>query len=253
MKHFVSIITPTYNSEKSIEETLNSILKQTYTKWEVIITDDNSTDRTVSIIQKYINKDSRIKLHIFDTNQGAGAARNNSISYAKGKYIAFCDSDDLWEPNKLEVQIEFLKKENLVFTFSDYSIINSSGDVLDKVKCPNNLSYRKLLRNNYVGCLTAMYDCENLGKIYMPKIRKRQDWVLWLSILSRIKTTKGINLSLAKYRITGESISSNKISLIKYNFEVYNNILDFGYLKSIVYIFVFTICYFFKKVFKINL
>ena len=243
----VSIITPTYNSSKYIHYTIESIISQTYKNWELLITDDFSSDDTVQIVESYVKKDSRIKLFKLEKNCGAGVARNNSIKFAKGRYITFCDSDDHWKKNKLELQLKFMQENDLAFSFSDYEVIDENNNYQRYVKCPKKLTYKKLLRNNYVGCLTAIYDTKFLGKLRMPKIRKRQDWVLWLSIMKKIETTKGLNTSLAVYRNRRNSISSSKFDLLKYNWSVYNQELGFNKFTSFYYLIIFIIHYFFKK------
>ncbi len=226
---------------------INSIISQTYNNWELVITDDFSSDNTTKIIESYVKNDSRIKLLKLENNCGAGVARNNSIKFAKGRFIAFCDSDDQWEKNKLELQLKFIQENDLVFSFSDYKVIDENNNYQGYVKCPNKLTYKKLLNNNYVGCLTAIYDTEFLGKLMMSKIRKRQDWVLWLSIMKKIESTKGLNTSLAIYRNRSNSISSSKFKLLKYNWSVYNQELGFNKVTSFYYLVKFIIHYFFKK------
>lgn len=243
----VTIITPTYNSSKYIEETIVSVLNQTYTNWEMLITDDCSTDNTIQIVESYTKNENRIKLFKLEKNSGAGIARNYSIKKAQGRYIAFCDSDDQWKKNKLEFQLKFIKENNLVFSFTDYDIIDEQGIYKSHIKCPRILTYNKLLKNNYVGCLTVIYDTKTLGKLKMPKIRKRQDWVLWLSIIKKIKFTKGLNTSLSIYRDRIHSISSSKFNLLKYNWSVYHKELGFNKIISFYYLIIFIIHYFLKK------
>lgn len=226
---------------------INSVISQTYNNWELLITDDFSSDDTVKIVESYVKKDSRIKLYKLEKNYGAGVARNNSIKFAIGRFIAFCDSDDQWKKNKLELQLKFMQKNELVFSFSDYEVIDENDNYQRYVKCPKKLTYKKLLRTNYVGCLTAIYDTKFLGKLMMPKIRKRQDWVLWLRIMKKIETTKGLNTSLAVYRNRSNSISSSKFGLLKYNWRVYNQELGFNKSTSFYYLIIFIIHYFFKK------
>lgn len=249
MKPTVSIITPSYNSEKFISETIASIQKQTLQDWELIITDDCSTDSTVNIVKGLIEEDNRIKLYCLDSNMGAGAARNNSINKSKGRYIAFCDSDDQWKPSKLEKQVKFMKTHKLAFTYTSYEIINEDGKLIGKVSSPTNLSYQDMLRNNYVGCLTAIYDSKIIGKHLMSEIRRRQDWVLWLKIFKIIKQTKGMSEKLALYRDRSNSISSNKTQMIKYNWIVYNKELNFSKLKSF-FLMINFIFYYVKKKFN---
>ena len=225
----VSVITPSFNSEKFIAATIQSVQNQTYQNWEMIIVDDCSTDKTVSIAEYIANSDNRIKVHKLKKNSGTGIARNRALEKAKGRYISFLDADDLWKPQKLEIQINFLRKNNLPFTFSFYDCINEQGKELNKrVEAPNNLSYRQLFFCNYVGNLTGIYDANYFGKIAISSIRKRQDWMLWLTILKKVKSAKPIPESLAFYRIRENSISASKVNLLKHNFAVYRRFHGFN-------------------------
>ena len=244
----VSIITPAFNSARFIEITIQSIIKQSYKNWELLITDDYSSDNTIKIIKSFQEKDSRIKLFQLTHNQGAGVARNYSIKMAEGRFISFCDSDDQWKSNKLEMQIIFMMRNKLAFTYSSYDVINESGKFMKSILAPKFVTSKSILLNNYVGCLTAVYDCEMIGKQYMPKIRKRQDWVLWINILQIIKQTNGMEESLAVYRDRMNSISSNKIQLLSYNWKVYYDILGFNKFKSLLLMINFTIHYAIKKI-----
>lgn len=224
MKDLVSIITPTFNSERFISETISSVLNQTYANWEMIIVDDCSSDKTLDIISKFANSDSRIKPFQLEKNSGAGIARNKALEFVAGKYIAFLDTDDLWKPEKLEKQIDFIKKNNLKFTFSFYECIDENGKSLYKIiQAPINLTYKQLFYCNFIGNLTGIYDASFFGKIPISSIRKRQDWILWLTILKQIRTAKPVPESLAFYRIRTDSISSSKTSLLKHNFNIYRN------------------------------
>jgi glycosyltransferase involved in cell wall biosynthesis len=230
----VSIITPTFNSEKSITEVIKSIQNQTYTNWEMIIVDDCSSDKTVSIISNFAQFDARIKLFHLEKNSGAGVARNKALSKATGRFISFLDSDDLWKPMKTEKQIDFLLKNKLPFTFSFYECINEEGILLNKrVEAPMNLSYRQLFFCNYVGNLTGIYDANYIGKLTISSSRKRQDWILWLSILKKVKTAQPIPESLAFYRVRENSISASKLDLLKHNFAVYRTFHGFNLVVSL--------------------
>lgn len=235
----VSIITPTFNSGIYIRETIISIQAQNYTNWELLITDDCSTDNTIEIIQQFTKSDKRIKLFKLEKNSGAGIARNTSIKHAIGTFIAFCDSDDQWLPEKLTTQISFMLKSNLMFTYSSYYTIDANGNRKGMVTAPSQLTYSILLRNNYVGCLTAIYNQEKLGKIYMSEIRKRQDWTLWLKIMDRLQHTSGIQEPLAIYRIRPNSVSSKKISLLQITYNLYHKELNMGVIKSTFYLFIY--------------
>lgn len=235
MSELVSIITPTFNAEKYIRDTLQSVLNQSYQNWEMILVDDASTDQTVKIINDFAEKDVRFKLFKLSKNSGNGFARNVALEKATGKYIAFLDADDLWFPLKLEKQIQFLKTNNLPFTFSFYDCIDEDGNSLNKrVEAPTELTYNQLFFCNYVGNLTAIYDADYFGKIIMETSQKRQDWRIWLTILKQIKTARPIPESLAFYRIRKDSVSSSKFKLIKHNFGVYREFHRYSFLFSVL-------------------
>ena len=239
----VSIITPSFNSEKFIAETIQSVQNQTYKNWEMIIVDDCSSDATVSIVSKMALLDDRIQLFQSEKNSGTGIARNTALEKTKGRYISFLDADDLWKPQKLEKQIDFIKTNNLPFTFSFYDCIDEEGKSLNKtVEAPRNLSYRQLFFCNYVGNLTGIYDVNYFGKIAISSIRKRQDWMLWLTILKKIKTAQPVPESLAFYRIRENSISASKLDLLKHNFAVYRTFHGFNIVVASFYMmgFLFT-------------
>lgn len=251
MKEFglVSIITPSYNSAPFIAETIKAILNQSYPYWELLITDDCSNDNTIEIIKDFMKKDSRIKLFQLEKNCGAGVCRNRSIKEAKGKYIAFCDSDDYWMPQKLEKQINFMHENNYAFTYTSYKTCNESGLINGAIICKKKTSYQRIKKDNCIGCLTVIYDCTKLGKFYMPEIRKRQDWGLWIKLLNICQYAYGLQEPLAVYRLRTKSISHNKFSLLSHNIQIYKTVLGFSNLKSYLYfIFIFLPTYFSKKI-----
>lgn len=244
----VSIITPSYNSSAYIIDTIESILKQTYPYWELLITDDCSTDCSLEIITKYTECDSRIKLFQTKENSGAGICRNQSIEKAQGRFIAFCDSDDMWMPQKLELQLQFMRKKDCALAYSSYMIMNENKDVLGVAVCMNQISFKSMKREDGIGCLTAIYDVSKVGKMYFPAIRKRQDWGLWLEILSKCDISYGIKEPLAYYRVRQNSISSSKLNLIKYNVAIYRTLLKYTAVKAyLVFLFVYLPFNFFKK------
>jgi glycosyltransferase involved in cell wall biosynthesis len=246
MKALVSIITPTYNAESHIAEAIKSVQAQTYTHWEMLITDDSSVDATYQRVEGYAKEDNRIKLFKLNQNSGPALARNHSIKKAKGHFIAFLDADDIWFPEKLTIQIEAMQKNEVSVCYSSYLHIDEKGESLNtSINAIPNLSYNKLLKNNYIGNLTGIYNVVNLGKIYNPELKKRQDWCLWLEALKRSKQPAlGIQKPLAKYRIRQNSISRKKLQLPKYNFQVYYKYLKFNRLKSSFYLMIFLIEYF---------
>lgn len=237
----VSIVTPIFNSERSISKTIKSVLNQTYINWELLLIDDASTDGTIEKITPYVNSDSRIKCFKHSKNKGAAEARNLGSKMAKGKFIAFLDADDLWKSNKLEKQINTLANSNSDVCFGSYELIDSNSKSLHKrIIALETLSYKKLLKANYIGNLTGIYDCEKLGKIYTKNLKKRQDWLLWLEALKRSgKPAIGIFETIAYYRISEGSLSSNKANLIKYNYYVYKEGLGFSVVKSFFYLLIF--------------
>ena len=233
----VSIITPSYNSSQFIEETINSVLIQTYKNWEMIIVDDASNDSSNDIIEAYVKNDSRIQLIKLDKNSGPAVARNKAITEAKGRYIAFLDADDLWVSSKLEKQISFISKQDCALVYSAYETMDKNGTKLDKIiQAPLKLSYNDLLKTNYIGCLTALYDTEKIGKLYMPLIKKRQDYGLWLKILKKTDYAYGLTEPLSTYRIFSNSISSNKFELLKYNYLLFRKYEKFSVIQSIYYL-----------------
>lgn len=232
----VSIITPCYNSEKFIIATLNSVQNQTYTNWEMLITDDGSTDGSIKIIEEYIAKDNRIKLFRIN-NSGPAVARNFSIKNAQGTFVAFLDSDDLWLPEKLKKQIHFMLHHDYEFTFTSYQRMNEEGDLKEgKVKARPKICYRDMLSSNKLGCLTVIYNQEKIGKQYMPLIRKRQDYGLWLAILKQVPFAYGLDEVLASYRVRNISISAKKTEMLKWNWKLFREIEKMSIIKATYFV-----------------
>jgi teichuronic acid biosynthesis glycosyltransferase TuaG len=232
----VSVITPSYNSSRFIKETIKSVQAQTYDNWEMIIVDDKSTDNTITIIEEIKQEDNRIKLIQLSTNSGAAIARNTAIKKAKGRFIAFLDSDDLWLPTKLEQQTKFMLSNDYAFTFTNYRIMKENGKKTEIVaKVTKDIDYNGLLKNTIIGCLTVMLDTTKIDNIEMVNIRTRQDFVLWLSILKRGFKAYGLNEELALYRKVEGSISSNKLKAAKRTWKVYREIEKINLFKSTWY------------------
>jgi glycosyltransferase involved in cell wall biosynthesis len=239
----VSVIIPTFNSEKFIAEAIESVQNQSHKNWEIIIVDDASYDNTVPLINQMIQKDSRINLYKLDRNSGTGVARNTALKYVQGRYIAFLDADDLWKTDKLKKQLDFLQDKDIPFTFSSYDCIDEDGIPINKrVNPPQILSYRQLFFCNYIGNLTGIYDTHFFGKIPISPIRKRQDWMHWLTILKKIKKAQAVPESLAFYRVRQNSISASKVDLVKHNFAVYKEFHGYNWVVSIscMIVFLFT-------------
>ena len=239
IKKLVSVIMPTYNSGRHLEDSIESILNQTYNNLELLITDDCSTDElTHEILKKYSERDSRVDVCYLTENHGPGYARDKSIERARGRFIAFCDSDDRWFPEKLEKQIRYMHQKRCSLCYSSYITCDDLNEERGIVIAPHKITFNTLKKDNKIGCLTAVYDIERLGKkYYMPVIRKRQDWALFLTILRDCGTAYALTEPLAYYRIRQNSVSSNKLGLIKYNVQVYQDILDFSPIPSYLYFF----------------
>lgn len=221
---------PAYNAEKYIEESICSILDQTYSCFELLIVDDHSTDATLDIIKKYANNDSRIKIFKNTSNLGVAESRNKAIESAIYKYICFLDSDDMWEPQKLE-EYKNAFQQGATVLYSYYTRF-SNEKKLNEVKCPLTIDYSELLKGNCIGNLTGAYNSEILGKIYQKKIH-HEDYLMWLEIVKKAGEAKCIPKSLARYRVESGSLSSNKIKSILWTWNIYKNELNYSYIYSI--------------------
>lgn len=252
MRPLVSVITPIYNGEKTIEKTIKSVLEQTYNKFEMIIVDDLSSDNTVNIIKKYQKKDKRIKLFILNKKGGASGARNFALKKATGKYIAFLDGDDLWKKNKLEKQVNFMEDNDIYFSYTDYSYIDSEGNNLNQYrKCPKKISYFRMLLGDSVGCLTVMYNKDKVGKIKIPDLKKRNDYALWCVILKKVKVGYKYNEILSIYRKSSESLSSGKkYKLLKYHYRMHREVNKLNVVCSLFFTITNTFNYFINRYIK---
>ena len=191
-KGLVSIITTLYESGDYIAKTIESVRAQTYSDWELVITDDCSTDDGPSIVESFAAQDSRIRLLRLECNGGPGVARNNSIKNSEGQYIAFLDSDDTWMPDKLEKQLALMKKTGCGVVYSSYLTCDADDRINGMVKCKSRIRYWRIVCDNAIGFLTMMYDRNVTGDAYMPVIRKRQDWGLNIELLRRCRVAYGI-------------------------------------------------------------
>lgn len=233
----VSIIMPCYNAEKHIEKAIESVINQTYKNWELIIIDDQSTDSSIRIINKYMITDERINMYQLDKKGGASTARNFGIKKASGQYIAFLDSDDLWKRTKLMKQIIFMQEKCLSFTYTYFGYIDENNNRLDLIrKSPKKITYKKALRGNLIGCLTVIIDVSKVGKVEIPYLKKRNDAALWLKILKRVEHGDLYPEVLSVYRKRSNSLSSgNKMKMLKYHYMLYRNSEGFNTVKSLYY------------------
>ena len=233
----VSIVMPAYNCSAYIGETIDSVLKQSYPYWELIVVDDCSSDNTKEIVSEYVERDSRIRYFLLDKRSGVVAARTKATDEARGKYIAFLDSDDLWHPEKLKKQISFMQDNGYAFTCTSYEKVNEKGESLGKIIHSVPMAdYNRVLLDCPIGNSTVIYDTEKLGKCRGPNIKRRNDYALWLRILHREPYVYGLSDVLMKYRVRAGSISSKKIPLIRYHWILYRDIEKLGVVRSVFHI-----------------
>lgn len=229
----VSIIMPCYNSEATIDASIDSVKDQTYSNWELIVVDDNSTDGTTEVVNSFL-VDERIILIKSTTNGGAGRARNIGLDICKGRFVAFCDSDDCWKPDKLSKQLGFMKANDHALTFTSY--LKKGLNTEDLILAKASVDYRELLQNNWLGCLTVMYDKNIFDAYRFPEVRKRQDWLMWLTLLEGGHIAYSLADPLAIYNVRNGSLSnSGKFSLLRITWFIYRQALSFGILKALLY------------------
>lgn len=233
----ISIIIPTYNSQKYIHQTLKSVFEQTIQDWELLLIDDGSSDNTKAIIQTIQEQEPRIKVIFLPQNAGPANARNMGIKNAAGKFITFLDADDIWFPNFLERSLQECKKGH-PFVFASYKRLDENlNPLLPDFIVPKQVDYDAILKTNSISCLTAFINIDQLGKKYMPLVKKRQDMGLWLQYLKEIDYAIGIKEPLAIYRIRKHSLSRNKWQLLKPQWYFYRKVENLSIPQSIYYMF----------------
>jgi len=234
-EEMVSIITPVYNSEKLIRETIECVLNQTYTNWEMLLVDDCSTDNSAKLIKEYAKKDSRIKYIKLKNNSGAAIARNKALEKSQGRFIAYLDADDILKKEKLEKQIKFMLEKKYAFTCTYYEKIDENGKSLNKViQIPLEVNYNLYLRNTIIQTVGVMVDTKLVGKelLVMPNIRRRQDAATWCQLLKNGFNCYAIPENLSYYRVVSNSLSSNKFKAVKGTWHLYRNIEKLPLWKS---------------------
>ncbi len=251
MNDSVSIVMPSYNTGRFIKETIESVLAQTYPNWELIIVDDCSTDNTDEVVGQYL-PDERIRYIKNDMNSGAAVSRNRALKEAKGKWIAFLDSDDLWEKDKLEKQIAFMQNNGYHFSYTNYIEIDEESTPNGKsVTGPKHIRKHGMYNYCWMGCLTVMYDADEVGLIQIADIKKNNDYAMWLKVCKKADCYL-LDEMLAKYRKRNGSISNHGyMKLIKWHYKLYREAenknpissfaltvrnLFFGVIKKIQYV-----------------
>ncbi len=242
-KELVSIVVPVYNAEKFIIETMETVRKQTYTNWELILVDDISTDKSCQLIEKYQKKysDKRISLIKLKKKALAAGARNAGVKKAKGRYICFLDADDLWDKHKLEKQVAFMNTHNCAFSYTGYEFADSSGKPLGtKVYIKEILTYKQALKNTTIWTTTVMFDMKKITKklIEMPNV-KSEDTACWWKILRNGYKAYGLNEILSYYRRSEGTLSANKLEAIKRIWNLYRNVENLNIFYSI-----YNFCYY---------
>lgn len=240
---------PYYKKNFYIEETINSIINQSYQKFEIILIDDELSIESSEVLKKIKNKDERIKIINNKNNLGAGESRNVGIKIAQGEYIAFCDCDDLWNKDKLKDQLYFMKNLNIDFSFTSYEIINDTGKMIGYRDATYSLTFEKLLLSCDIGlstviCKKKLFDNENY---FFPKIKTKEDFVVWLKLLKDGVEVKGLDKNLTSWRKLNNSLSSSSLQKIFDGYKVYRYYLKFNIFKSFMHLFLLSINYLIKR------
>ena len=245
----VSVIMPYYKKKLYIEDSIKSILNQTYQKFEIILVNDEKENATREYLKKLINNDSRIKLINNKKNLGAGACRNKAISFANGDYIAFCDCDDLWKENKLEKQLRFMKEFNTDFSFTDYEIIDENGKKIGFRKAEKIVNLNKLLKSCDIGLSTVILSKKFFDdrKFQFATIKTKEDFVLWIKLSENNVKMLGLNETLTYWRKTKGSLSSSTLQKLSDGYKVYRLYLRFSVIKSLAYVLILSINFLLKK------
>jgi teichuronic acid biosynthesis glycosyltransferase TuaG len=223
-KPVVSIITPAFNAEGFIRDTIESVQNQSLREWEMIIADDGSTDSTAEIVAEFMADDPRIKIIKLPGNLGPALARNAALDQCEGRFVAFLDSDDTWLPHKLEYQIDFMLKRSAAFSFGQYRRVTEDGEKLGRIiDVPELVTYHQLLKHNVIATLTAVIDTEKTGPVRMTN-EGYDDFILWLEILRRGFVAHGIKKDLARYRVVAGSVSRKKLRAARWVWNIYREV-----------------------------
>ncbi|MCH5307081.1 MAG: glycosyltransferase family 2 protein [Prevotella sp.] len=245
-----SIITPSYNTAGYIPETIESVLVQTYPNWELIIVDDCSTDNTDEIVTQYFVKDARIRYIRNKKNSGAAYSRNRALREAQGRWVAFLDSDDLWEPEKLEKQIRFMEENNYAFSYTNYLEIDKDSKTTGKiVSGPKRITKIGMFAFCWPGCLTVMYDVQKVGLVQIANIKKNNDYAMWLKACKRADCYL-LDDCLARYRRgrNGSISTHGYITLIKWHYKLFHEAEKMNIFFSVLIAGANLVCGVYKKI-----
>ncbi|MBR6179023.1 MAG: glycosyltransferase family 2 protein [Bacteroidales bacterium] len=231
----VSVVMPVYNAAKYLETSLLSIINQTFKDWELVLVDDCSTDSSPKIISKFQSQHPNIIYHRLDQNQGAAVARNTALNIAKGRFVAFLDSDDIWEPQKLECQMAFMLETDAFASCTASDTIDDNGNPLGKIRNVNDtIDYKFLLHNTMISTSTVIVDREKAGRFKMPLMRSGQDYATWLMLMRPGNIFRGINQVLTHYRVSKKSLSSNKLDSLRQIYQIQTQFESIGRLSALI-------------------
>lgn len=244
----VSVIIPVYNASRYIGKAIESALNQTYKNIEIVLVDDCSKDNSRQIIEKYMKEHRNIIYHAQEKNLGAAVARNTALELANGKYVAFLDSDDIWYDKKIEKQLELMKKEDVAICFSAIEMIDENGKrIKGKINVPNKVDYKFLLKNTIIATSSVTIDRNKMGNFSMPLRRGGQDYATWLKLMRNGVVAYGINETLVSYRVTDNSLSSNKLKSIEQVWSIQKDDEEINIIYRIINIICFVINAFKKR------
>ena len=247
MKPLISIIIPFYKKKKYVGQTINSIIKQSYKNFELILIYDDPDKSDLEYIKKILKNIKRKKIIINNNNIGAGLSRNLGISKAKGEYISFIDSDDIWKKDKLKNQLLFMLDSKIEFCFTSYSIINEKNTIIKFIKAKKNIDYKDLIKSCDIGLSTVMLKTRLLKKTKFTKIKTKEDYILWLKLSKKNIKMMGLDQKLVLWRKLDNSLSSSVFQRVKDAFYVYNTFLKLNFIKSTYHIFLMSLNFFRKR------
>ncbi len=231
----VTVLMPVHNAAATLRDAVGSVRGQSRGDWELILIDDASTDGSGALAQDLAGEDGRIRLLTLPHNQGAAAARNHGLALARGRYIAFLDADDLWHPEKLARQLDFLARTGAALSFTGYSRVAADGRRIASVQVPDAVDHATLLRRNLLGCLTVIYDSARCGPVPMPGLRRQHDFALWLDLTRRFGPARGLNQDLATYRVAPGSLSGSRLAAARDLWRVYRQCEGLSFLRTLGY------------------
>ncbi len=247
MSNLISVIIPFYKKRFFFQNTIKSVLDQSYKNFEIILIYDDNSRKDLKFVKKILKKIKKKKIIVNKKNLGVGESRNVGIKIAKGNYIAFLDADDVWQKDKLKKQLNFMKKNNINFSYTDYLIIDENEKVIKKIKTPKNIRFNDLLYSCDIGLSSVMVSSKLLKPDSFPNLKTKEDYVLWLKLSKQKIKMLGIDKSLTKWRKTRDSLSSSTIQKLKDAFTVYNKYLKFNMLKSLILTFVLSLNFIKKR------